>query len=344
VSEMLAQTVPSAEQINLEYRLSQSKANEAVQHAINCGLMLLQKKADLAHGQWLPWLKEQREAGVIEFTDRTANRYIKIASNPTRVSDLPDQPSIRAALELLSDKPQQDDAQSSLELETEKERKAREAAELRAKEAEEKAAEAEERAEAFRQQDNEKLRKLREQEQLVQTAQAQAAALRKSIAAEAKKLADDTLASVRAEADEAKLQKIEIEQKLKTLRKQQDKAVEKRAKEVIQAQQDEINRREAQLQGIERSIELAKAKMQSIGDEARIRAHFSEATNDIKQHLNDLSASVQFALDPDYTDYMPAEFVPIFEKLAREMASGAQGIEQMLSTVDIRAQEVAVNG
>jgi predicted metal-dependent hydrolase len=60
--------------------------------------------ASLAHGQWLPWLKAQQESGAIEFTERTASRYIRVASNRTRVSDSENSPSIRAALELLTDK------------------------------------------------------------------------------------------------------------------------------------------------------------------------------------------------------------------------------------------------
>ena len=65
---LVAEYIPTVEAINLEYRLSQSKASEAVQHAINCGLMLLQVKASLKHGEWLPWLKQQQESGAVEFT------------------------------------------------------------------------------------------------------------------------------------------------------------------------------------------------------------------------------------------------------------------------------------
>ena len=198
--------------------------------------------------------------------------------------------------------------------------------------------------EEWRKQDNEKLRKLREKEQLIKTAQAEAAALRKTIATEAKKIAQAELANVMEQVDEAKLQKIELENKIKALRKQQDEAVEKRTKEALKAQQDEINRREVQLQTIERKLETARAQMQSIDHAAQVRAHFESVSADIKQHLNDLSTAVQLAVDPDYTDYMPAEFVPLFEKLVREMRDGAKGIEQMLGMVDVRKLEVVVNG
>ena len=57
--------VPTVEQINLEHRLANSKASEAIQHATHCGLMLLQVKASLAHGEWLPWLNGEIESGSL---------------------------------------------------------------------------------------------------------------------------------------------------------------------------------------------------------------------------------------------------------------------------------------
>ncbi len=71
--------------------------------ASNCGLMLLQVKASLAHGQWLPWLDAQREKGDLEFTDQTASKYMRIASNRNRGFNLLEAPSIRAALVLPDD-------------------------------------------------------------------------------------------------------------------------------------------------------------------------------------------------------------------------------------------------
>lgn len=102
MSELIA--IPTVEQINLEHQLANSKANEAVQHATNCGLMLLQVKASLSHGEWLPWLNGEIESGRLNVKARQANTYMKIASNPQRGADLVEAPSIRAALELLSDK------------------------------------------------------------------------------------------------------------------------------------------------------------------------------------------------------------------------------------------------
>ena len=92
------QAIPTIEQINLEHQLANSKANEAVQHATNCGLMLLQIKASLSHGEWLPWLKQRQESGAIKFSEATAQRYMRVAANPSCVRDLETR-SINAALE-----------------------------------------------------------------------------------------------------------------------------------------------------------------------------------------------------------------------------------------------------
>ena len=66
--------------------------------------MLLQVKASLPHGRWLPWLKQQQESGAIGFSHKTATKYMNLAANMNHGSYLSEAPSIRAALELLSDK------------------------------------------------------------------------------------------------------------------------------------------------------------------------------------------------------------------------------------------------
>ncbi len=66
--------------------------------------MLLQVKATLPHGRWLPWLKRQQESGAIGFSQQTASKYMKLAANYNHERNLSEAPSIRAALELLSDK------------------------------------------------------------------------------------------------------------------------------------------------------------------------------------------------------------------------------------------------
>lgn len=123
-------TIPTVEQINLEHQLANSKAAEAVQHATNCGLMLLQIKASKPHGTWLPWLNNEIDAGRLQIKARQAQKYMQLASNTHRSAYLAEAPSIRAALELLSDKEPEEQQGSLIDFETE--RQARAAAEAQA--------------------------------------------------------------------------------------------------------------------------------------------------------------------------------------------------------------------
>jgi DNA repair exonuclease SbcCD ATPase subunit len=60
---------------------------QTAQNIIEIGKRLISVKESLPHGEWGKWLKEK-----VDFTDRTAQRFIKVAnecSNPTTLSDLP---------------------------------------------------------------------------------------------------------------------------------------------------------------------------------------------------------------------------------------------------------------
>lgn len=158
--------IPTIEQINLEHRLANSKASEAVQHATNCGLMLLQVKASLKHGEWLPWLREQQESGAIDFSQKTATTYMRLASNRQRAADLIEPQSIRAALELLSDKEPEADTQGAL-IDVETERQARISAETKAEEERQARELFERRAQESQAESNERRKKIRELETTV---------------------------------------------------------------------------------------------------------------------------------------------------------------------------------
>jgi hypothetical protein len=83
-----------ASQINAEHAKVRELAVSAVEHAARCGELLLQVKAKLPHGQWLPWLREH-----CEVSPRAAQGYIRLARIPNaqRVSHL----SLRGALKAL---------------------------------------------------------------------------------------------------------------------------------------------------------------------------------------------------------------------------------------------------
>jgi hypothetical protein len=48
-----------ASRIQEEHQASTVAARRSLSHAIRCGELLLEAKAQIKHGQWLPWLKKQ---------------------------------------------------------------------------------------------------------------------------------------------------------------------------------------------------------------------------------------------------------------------------------------------
>jgi len=160
MSELI--NLPTVEQINLEHQLAKSKASEAVQHATHCGLMLLQVKASLNHGEWLPWLNGEIESGRLKVKRSQANSYMRVASNYQRDGNLLEAPSIRAALELLSDK-EPAEQQGTL-IDVEAERQAREAAEAKAEQERQARELFERRAQESQAESNERRKKIRELE------------------------------------------------------------------------------------------------------------------------------------------------------------------------------------
>jgi hypothetical protein len=82
-----------AHRINQAHHLAMRHANEAVGQAIACGEMLLEAKAKVPHGQWLPWLRQN-----VTFGERSAQGYMRLATHaPIAV-----QTNIRDALKRLA--------------------------------------------------------------------------------------------------------------------------------------------------------------------------------------------------------------------------------------------------
>jgi hypothetical protein len=65
-----------ARRINAEHDAALQSARTAIEHAINCGRLLLEAKASTGHGGWLPWLREKTNV-----SERTAQRWMRFAEN-----------------------------------------------------------------------------------------------------------------------------------------------------------------------------------------------------------------------------------------------------------------------
>jgi hypothetical protein len=78
--------------------LVEQHGRKTVQAAMDCGRYLTEIKSRLAHGEWLPWLEEN-----FPHAQQHANRYMVIAANYTRVSNLEEASSIREALRMIGE-------------------------------------------------------------------------------------------------------------------------------------------------------------------------------------------------------------------------------------------------
>jgi hypothetical protein len=282
--------VPTVEQINLEHQLANSKANEAVQHATNCGLMLLQVKASKQHGEWLPWLKQQQESGAIQVSQQTASKYMKLASNYNRERNLIEAPSIRAALELLSDK---EPVEQQGEL-IDAERQAREIAEQKAESerarreaAERVLVETQQRASEFGQESNERRLKIRELETRIDTLIKQSTPEQEVIE---KEVIPADYESAKRQASEFQVQTEALQKQLESLQKQQSKLVNDQVKAKLQGYQEELNKLEEDKRVIEDIVARKKAYLDSLDNEVkRIETH-QDVINGVRLELISLAA------------------------------------------------------
>ena len=72
-----------AAEIDEHHRLAHLCIGQANEHARQAGVLLLQQKAALPHGEWLPWL-----AANVSFSARTAARYMNTAAPAPKLDRL----------------------------------------------------------------------------------------------------------------------------------------------------------------------------------------------------------------------------------------------------------------
>jgi len=71
-----------AARIKAEHQAVSVSLKESVAHAIQAGTLLLEAKAEISHGQWLPWLRDQ-----CTLSERTAQLYMRTAKNRTTIEE-----------------------------------------------------------------------------------------------------------------------------------------------------------------------------------------------------------------------------------------------------------------
>jgi hypothetical protein len=82
-----AEIADIADAIQAEHKAAQGHQRSAVEHAIRCGMLLLQAKATMKHGEWEGWLSVN-----VRFSARSAQGYMRLArldpAKAQRVADL----------------------------------------------------------------------------------------------------------------------------------------------------------------------------------------------------------------------------------------------------------------
>jgi hypothetical protein len=71
-----------AGRIRVEHEAVSASLKESVRHAIAAGELLIEAKAQLGHGRWLPWLQDH-----CTISERTAQLYMRVAKSRTEIED-----------------------------------------------------------------------------------------------------------------------------------------------------------------------------------------------------------------------------------------------------------------
>ena len=66
------------ESINHEHKLARQSADTAIEHAVRCGELLIDQKAELPHGEFKKWIAEN-----CDFSARQARRYMEVSKKKT---------------------------------------------------------------------------------------------------------------------------------------------------------------------------------------------------------------------------------------------------------------------
>jgi hypothetical protein len=90
-----------AAEINAEHRAAHGAAEKALEHAAECGRRLIEAKALLPHGAWLPWLEANTEVVA-----RQSQKYMRLAEGWEEIEKRTESShlSINGALEAIADR------------------------------------------------------------------------------------------------------------------------------------------------------------------------------------------------------------------------------------------------
>ncbi len=82
MSDNLPALADLANQINAEHEACHAAMRASVEHAVRAGVLLIEAKAGLPHGEWASWLYAN-----CDFSARTARAYMRLAKELPKLDD-----------------------------------------------------------------------------------------------------------------------------------------------------------------------------------------------------------------------------------------------------------------
>ena len=71
-----------AARIRAEHEAASADFNSGLRHAMTAGSLLIEAKAQIPHGEWLPWLKDR-----CTISERTAQAYMRVSRSFNNLDD-----------------------------------------------------------------------------------------------------------------------------------------------------------------------------------------------------------------------------------------------------------------
>ena len=182
--------------------------------------------------------------------------------------------------------------------------------------------------EEFRKQYVDEMRAGKEKTQLIQTAQTESATLRRTLAAEADKLADAKILETRLEVSHAKEEASKLKESIKALKREREDAIQRGVQNKLREQQSSLDAKEAQLVSIEQRIDFLKNQLTPMEGANKAIARHRPLIAKIDHDINEIAVFIGDAFDPSKCPAPPEEII-------REWEHGAQKIRQLADMIHL---------
>ena len=202
----------------------------------------------------------------------------------------------------------------------------------------------EQQSESWRQQAITTKKAKDEAEQRLELARIEAAKLRKTIAEEAKTLANTEVMRIKAQIVNLEAEKNEIDAKLKAERKSKTADVDRLVNNKLKEQQNILDTKEAQIVSIEKRIEVLRTQLNPLESKHSDAVHHSEKIKEADRLLNSLALVFMDAFDPDFSKNVPSNLADSWKRCAARMHQAADDLVRYINeSANIYSIEVDIN-